>query len=141
MNLSERRNAHETMQNRAKQCMNSRKEQALTALISSNSVAAAAASSGISVRTMFAYLGEDEFRAEYDRRRAVMLDDACRTLQRALTDAAETLAAIMRNDENSPATRIMAAKSVLDYGVKLTELTDLARRVEALERLKEGGSP
>lgn len=50
-----------------------------------------------------------------------------------MTEAVQTLTAIMGNEQNGPQSRIQAARSVLEYGVKLTELTDIAARVEALE--------
>lgn len=43
------------------------------------------------------------------------------------------LTSIMANERLNSGNRITAARSVLEYGVKLTELTDLAARVKALE--------
>jgi hypothetical protein len=54
-----------------------------------------------------------------------------------MTDAVDVLTTIMKETDTSPGTRISAARSVLDYGVKLTELTDLAARVAALEASAE----
>lgn len=108
-------------------------ERILSALIAHSTVSAAAAAAGVSERTIYSRLSDDAFRAEYEARRHMTLDAACERLQASLTAAVEVLTAIMQNAENSPQSRIQAARSVLEYGVKLTELTDLARRVEALE--------
>lgn len=108
-------------------------ERILAALLAERSIPAAAVAAGVSERTVYSRLADDDFRTEYERRRRATLDNACRTLQSALTDAVEVLTTIMQNAENSPQSRITAARSVLEYGVKLTELTDLAARVEALE--------
>lgn len=108
-------------------------EKILSSLLSASTVGAAAAEAGVSERTVRARLADDAFRAEYERRRRATLDNACRTLQSALTDAVDVLTSIMQDAENSPQSRITAARSVLEYGVKLTELTDLAARVAALE--------
>ena len=51
----------------------------------------------------------------------------------ALTDAVGVLTSIMQDTETGPSQRITASRSILEYGLKLTELTDLAARVKALE--------
>lgn len=108
-------------------------ERILAALLAERSIPAAAEAAGVSERTVYSRLADDAFRSEYERRRRATLDNACRTLQSALTDAVDVLTSIMQDAENSPQSRITAARSVLEYGVKLTELTDLAARVAALE--------
>lgn len=113
--------------------MTQKQVRVLSALLSTPSKEAAAAEAGVSRQTVDNYLADPDFRAEYNAQRSSMVDAACTTLQAALTDAASTLTEIMKNTENSPGSRIQAARSVLEYGVKLTELTDLAARVEALE--------
>ena len=115
-------------------------ERILSALVATRTVAEAAQSAGVSERTIYSRLADDDFRAEYERRQSMTLDAACKALQEAMTDAVEVLTSIMKEADASPATRISAARSVLDYGVKLTELTDLAARVAALEAAaKEAG--
>lgn len=113
--------------------MKNNDEKILSALIATKTISAAAASAGVSERTIYSRLADNDFRAEYERRQGMTLDAACRALQEAMTDAVEVLTTIMKESDTSPATRISAARSVLDYGVKLTELTDLAARVAALE--------
>ena len=117
--------------------MKNNDEKILCALIAHKTITAAAASAGVSERTVYSRLADDAFRAEYDRRQRTTLDHACKTLQAALTDAVEVLTAIMADSQNAPQSRITAARSVLEYGVKLTELTDLAARVAALEAAQE----
>ena len=108
-------------------------EKILAALIANRSVPEAARAAGVSERTVYSRLADDDFRAEYEQRRRCTLDTACKTLQSALTDAVDVLTNIMKDADTSPQSRITAARSVLEYGVKLTELTDLAARVAALE--------
>ena len=115
-------------------------ERILAALIAKRSIPEAAKAAGVSERTVYSRLADDDFRAEYEARQRCTLDHACKALQGALTDAVDVLTSIMKNAETSPQSRITAARSVLEYGVKLTELTDLAARVEALEEAaKEAG--
>lgn len=121
--------------------MKNNDEKILSALIATKTISAAAATSGVSERTIYSRLADDDFRAEYERRQSMTLDAACKALQEAMTDAVGVLTEIMKGVKTvSPANRIAAARSVLDYGVKLTELTDLAARVTALEAAaKEAG--
>ena len=115
-------------------------EKILSALIATKTISAAAVTAGVSERTIYSRLADDDFRAEYERRQSMTLDAACKALQEAMTDAVDVLTTIMKESDTSPGTRISAARSVLDYGVKLTELTDLAARVAALEAAaKEDG--
>ena len=108
-------------------------EKILSALIATRSVPEAAAASGVSERTIYSRLADESFRAEYEARQRCTLDYACKALQEAMTDASEVLKSIMKDAAASPGSRITAARSVLDYGYKLTELVDLAARVAALE--------
>lgn len=115
-------------------------EKILSALVATHTISEAAQRAGVSERTIYARLADDGFRTEYDQRRRETLDHACKCLQTALTDAVEVLTGIMKDEQLTAANRITAARSVLEYGVKLTELTDLAARVSALEAAaKEAG--
>lgn len=115
-------------------------EKILSALVATHTIAEAARAAGCSERTVYSRLADDDFRAEYEKRRRQTLDGACRALQSALTDAVDVLTSIMKESDTSPGTRVSAARSVIDYGVKLTELSDLAARVAALEAAaKEAG--
>lgn len=105
----------------------------MTALLTTRSVPEAARAAGVSERTVYSRLSNEGFCAAYEQKRRATLDNACKCLQSALTDAVEVLTAIMKDAEAATQHRITAARSVLEYGVKLTELTDLAARVEALE--------
>lgn len=120
--------------------MKNNDEKILSALIATKTISAAAAAAGVSERTVYSRLADDDFRAEYERRQSMTLDAACKALQEAMTDAVNVFTSIMRDADKSQAARISAARSVFDYGVKLTELTDLAARVAALEAAaKEDG--
>lgn len=108
-------------------------ERILAALLTGRSIPEAARIAGVSERTISRRLADESFRAEYESRRRATLEGACNALKGALADAVDVLTEIMKNAETAPASRISAARSVLEYGVKLTELSDLAARVEALE--------
>ena len=120
--------------------MKNNDEKILSALIATKTISAAAAAAGVSERTVYSRLADDDFRAEYERRQSMTLDAACKELQSAMTDAVKVLSAAINNERYSINYRISAARIVLDYSIKLTELTDLAARVTALETAaKEAG--
>lgn len=113
--------------------MTPKQARVMEALLTHSTKEAAAQAAGVNRSTVDAYLTDPDFRSEYEERRRCLLDAVCSSLQSAMSDAVQTLTEIMSNAENAPQARIQAARSVLEYGVKLTELTDLAARVEALE--------
>ena len=120
--------------------MKNNDEKILSALIATKTISAAAVTAGVSERTIYSRLADDDFRAEYERRQSMTLDAACKALREAMTEAVDVFTSIMKDADKSQAARISAARSVFDYGVKLTELTDLAARVAALETAaKEAG--
>ena len=109
----------------------------MEALLTTQSKEDAAIAAGVSRTTVDAYLADSAFRSEYDNRRSGMVEAACTALQSSLTEAVNTLTEIMREPGNAPQSRIQAARSVLEYGVKLMEITDLTRRIEALEAMQK----
>ena len=115
-------------------------EKLLLALLTTSTISGAAEKAGVTEKTIRNRLSDNDFRAEYKRRQSMTLDAACKALQEAMTDAVDVLTDIMKETRASAANRISAARSVLEYGYKLTELTDLAARVAALEvAAKEAG--
>lgn len=114
--------------------MTQKQSRVMEALLTHSTKEAAAQAAGVNRETVDRYLDDPDFRDEYDARRRWLLDAACSSLQRSMADAVSTLTEIMSAPKYAPQARIQAARSVLEYGVKFTELTDLAARVAALEK-------
>lgn len=57
--------------------------------------------------------------------------------QQALVLAISTLTEIMGNTDEQATARIQAARSTLEYALKLTEQTDILEQLRELERWKE----
>lgn len=113
--------------------MNAKKQKALVALLTNPTREEAASAAGITSKTLRGYLADPEFQAEYKKAFANMVEDATRQAQQSFTPALSTLREIaVDGTENSPA-RISAARSILEYGLKLTEQTDIINRLEKLE--------
>lgn len=113
--------------------MTKKQEKALACLVTSPTIKAAAQAAGVDYRTMRRYLDDAEFLAEYRHITTEMLADARMRGQQLLSPAMETLAEIC-NDAAAKATeRIAAARAILEWGIRLTEFTDIVERLEALE--------
>ena len=113
--------------------MNAKKQKALLALLTNPTKEKAAAAAGITSKTLRGYLADPEFQSEYKKAFAGLVEDVTLQTQQALAPAVSTLREITEDEtENSPA-RISAARSILEYGLKLTEQTDILTRLEELE--------
>lgn len=114
-----------------------RKEKALQALLVSRTRAEAAKAAGVSESTLRAYLKDREFMERYREAFGNLVQDATRQAQQALSLAISTLTEIMGNTDEQATARIQAARSTLEYALKLTEQTDILEQLRELERWKE----
>ena len=113
--------------------MTGKKEKALAALIRAPTRAAAAREAGVGISTLRRWMREDaDFRVAYKEALAELLEDASAQAKQNLTRALDVLAEIMESGENSQV-RISAARSALEYSLKLHEAADVEERIAALE--------
>ena len=106
---------------------------ALQALLTCGTKAEAAKTAGISTRTLQTYLATPEFQKEYKKAFGQLVQDATRQAQHALSPAIKTLRAIVEDEAESSTARIAAARSLLEFGLRLTELSDILAELEAVE--------
>jgi hypothetical protein len=119
---------------------NKKHEKALTALLTSNSIAEAAKKSKIGETTLYRYLQDDDFKSRYRTARRDVLESSIGQIQGAASDAVETL---KRNlDCGTPSAEIRAAQIILDNSTRAFEITEILQRLEALEivQLEKGNS-
>ena len=116
--------------------MTLKQQKALAALLTSPTREQAAAMAGISSRTLRNYLADPEFQAEYRKAFAELVEDATRKVQQTLEPA--VVRGIMEDGEENGQVRVSAARSVLEYGLKLTEQTDILTRLTELEAAMGG---
>lgn len=101
--------------------------------------AEAAEAAGIGESTLRAYLREPEFQARYREAFGALVQDATRQAQQAIAPALSTLREIVEDENAGAKARIMAARSTLEYALRLTEQLDIISRIETLEHaMKEG---
>ena len=113
------------------------REKAMAALLSSDTQTEAAKKIGVTPRTLRGYLADPEFSDEYKQRKRQLISDATRQLQRSYRDAIEALHTIVTNEKSSEAGRISAARALLEYGNRFTEVNEVMTTLEELEHIAE----
>ena len=104
----------------------------LAALAGGATVADAARQAGMSERTAWRRLQDDDFRQRLDTAREQTVQTAVDTLSRGSTRAARTLVALLSRRQRA-STRLAAARAILELGSRLREAQDLEERIAALE--------
>ena len=107
------------------------KERIMTALLSTFNEKKAAEAAGVTPRTVRAYLADKAFSEEYEARRKALVKEATEHLKKALSAAVETVHEIMRAGSNSE--KLTACRMIFEYGMKYTELYEIAERLDAVE--------
>lgn len=105
-------------------------QRALKALLTCPTRTQAAEQAGLSMETLRRYLADAEFMAEYKRQFSEVVTDATRQAQQALHPALTALQDIVNNPNESASARIAAARSILEFGLKLTEINDILKTLE-----------
>lgn len=118
--------------------MTPNEERALSALLTSKTKLEAAEKAGITDRTMRRYFENPEFCQRYREAFAGVVQDATRRAQQLLEPALSTLQTVMEDEEIPAQARITAARSIIDYSLKLTEQADILEQLRELEEWKEG---
>lgn len=109
------------------------KEKALAALLTHPTQKQAAESIGIAPRTMRDYLADPEFQTAYVAACKDLVGEATRQAQRGLSPSLTALQAIVEDEEAAAGNRISAARTLLEYGLRLTEIHDILTTLEAVE--------
>jgi len=109
-------------------------EQAIAALLQTDTVVDAAKMTGISEKTLERWMKDRHFLAAYREARRAMVAQATDRLARVCCTAVDMLANVMKHASHDGA-RVMAAKAILDYAYKAIELENLTERLERLEEM------
>lgn len=110
--------------------LTARQSKALQALLTYPTKKEAAAAAGISTETLRTYLANEEFQNEYRKAFTGLVIEATRQAQKALSPALSALSDIVKDDEENSSARIAAARSLLEYGLRLTEFSDILREMD-----------
>ncbi len=121
--------------------MTPKKEKALAALLASRTKVEAAKMAQIDPRTLRRYFEDADFQRAYKDAFGSMVEDAVRQAQQAIAPALATLREIVEDNEENAQARIQAARSTLEYALRLTEQLDILDRLTELEQQIGGNTP
>ncbi len=107
------------------------KEKILISLIGTTSIREAAKKSGIGEATIYRYLQDKEFLAEYRNARRQTVETAIAQMQNAASEAVERLKELQYCENPPVAAR--CAQIIFENSVKGMETFDILERLEALE--------
>ena len=120
------------------QKLNRNQEKAIAALLSNPSIPAAAKAIEVGESTLSRWLKISSFQAAYRSARKQVVSLAIAKVQAAMTEAVDTLKSVMNDAESPASTRVAAARTILDLGIKSVEIEDFEERIKILEIMVEG---
>ncbi len=107
------------------------KERLLVALIETSSIRAAAEKSGIAESTVYRYLQDKDFLAEYRNARRQTVESAISKMQNAASEAVDRLKELQYCE--NPAVGARCAQIIFENSIKGMEMIDILQRLEAIE--------
>ena len=119
--------------------LSQRQQRALQALLEAPDKRTAARLANIGERTLRTYLSDPAFAAELQRFQAEQIADAAQRGRQSMTGAMDALRAVMDDESQNGQTRVQAARSILEYSLKLDERENILKRLDELERSLIGG--
>ena len=118
--------------------MTVRQKRVLAALITSPTIKAAAEASKVGYSTVRSWIKDDEeFAAAYRSAATEIMDDAVFLARSSIMPALMTLDQIFRDSEQNGAVRSQAARTLLEFSLKLTEQSDVLERLDKLEKIMQ----
>ena len=99
------------------------------------SPAGAAKLAGVSEATTYRRLANPTFRHRVEDARAELWKRAMAVLSKSAVEGAIVLRRLLRSDDSK--IRLQAAKIVLEQGIKVRDMVDIAQRVADLEKIAE----
>lgn len=105
--------------------------EAVLALVSEPSVAAAATKAGVSEKTLWRWMQREDFGEQYRGARRQVVDVALINLQQTAGEAVATLRRLLTCGQ--PNVEARAAVAILEQTIKAVEMEDLHGRLRALE--------
>ena len=109
------------------------KEAAIIGLLTKPTHDEAAKFAGIGGTTLWRWEQDPGFRAEIRKARRQSMERSVGQLQQASLIAVKTLQEVMQDPKASASARVMAARTVLEMGLRATEADNFGDRLSALE--------
>ena len=118
---------------RATEELSPQQEGAIVALLSDPGLTGAAKAAGVGKATLWRWLQQPTFQEAYRRARREAVEQARARLQRASGEAVEALRDVMNDPDAPHASRVSAARTVLDMAMRATSEEEIEGRLAALE--------
>lgn len=96
-------------------------EEIIAAILQHGTLREAAEAAGIAPRTIYDRMEDREFRALYMAAKNDIIRGAVFSINQKLSQAIDTVAEIMTDKENNPATRLQAAQTIINNAGKFAE--------------------
>lgn len=94
----------------------------IAALLQNGTMKEAAAAAGVSPRTIYDRMKDNEFRSEYMTAKNDVMRKAVFSMNEKLAQAVDTIAEIMTNKDNNPAIRLQAAQTLMNNAGKYSSI-------------------
>ena len=107
---------------------------AIEALITGATMEIAALEAGVTLRTVYVWRTQDNFKQALNEAQNEALSSAVIALSGATVEAVQVLRDIASDEKQKASTRVQAARAILDSAIRLKELHDLENRVQELEK-------
>ena len=112
------------------------RERAIVALLSENTIGAAADRCGLDEKTLRRWMANDDaFRQDLATARRAMFETAMNRLQPPAAQAVDTLAALM-GESAPPSVRLGAARTVAELGIHRDDAETILRKLGEIEALQ-----
>lgn len=111
-----------------------KQQKAIAALLQTSTNKEAARAAGVSDSTLQRYLTDPEFKREYIRQSNKLIDEALIKANKSLSLAFGTLADICEDITENGQTRVSAARSIIEYTLRVHDLADIDIRLQRLEQ-------
>lgn len=109
-------------------------KKAVEALCSGSTVKLAAAQAAVSEKTLYKWLKEPDFQQALSARKTEIFTSVESLVTGSMLHAVATLRQICTDTEAPPATRVSAARAILESGLRVRELYTIEERIAALEK-------
>lgn len=96
-------------------------EQIIACLLNCATIREAAAIVGLSERAIYNRMQDRNFQALYKAAKADLIRGAVADINARISEAINTIAEIMSDEDNNPAVRLQAAQTILNNAVKFTQ--------------------
>jgi transposase len=112
-----------------------KQDKMIASLLEHRTIGEAASAIGVAASTIYRWLQEPDFQEAYQKARHQVVQQAISYLQHTCSEAVEALREVIMCKDTPPSSRVMAARTILDFSLKGIELDDLVSRIEKLERI------